>query len=26
VDAIEQLNGLQGPVIVAGETLHLPPP
>jgi LysM repeat protein len=26
VDAIERLNGLGGPVIVAGETLQLPPP
>ena len=26
VDAIERLNGLAGPVIVAGETLQLPPP
>jgi nucleoid-associated protein YgaU len=26
VDAIERLNGLSGPVIVAGETLQLPPP
>lgn len=25
VDAIEHLNGLSGPVIVAGETLQLPP-
>ncbi len=26
VDAIERLNGFSGPVIVAGETLQLPPP
>jgi hypothetical protein len=26
VDAIERLNGLSGPLIVAGETLELPPP
>jgi len=26
VDAIERLNGLNGPVIEAGETLQLPPP
>jgi LysM repeat protein len=26
VDAIERLNGLSGPTIVVGETLHLPPP
>lgn len=26
VDAIERLNGLSGPVIVAGETLQLPNP
>ena len=26
VDAIERLNGLSSPVIVAGETLRLPPP
>jgi nucleoid-associated protein YgaU len=26
VDAIERLNGLDGPVIVAGESLQLPPP
>lgn len=26
VDTIERLNGLSGPTIVVGETLHLPPP
>jgi len=26
VDSIERLNGLSGPVIVAGETLQLPTP
>jgi nucleoid-associated protein YgaU len=26
VDSIERLNRLSGPVIVAGETLELPPP